>query len=66
MGAFNVEIYRLGYRLFSPSISSETNRPIDTFTSNLHVAQVPCPGHCGKKCPNHHCPAHNHEKYSLD
>ena len=62
MGAFNVEVYRLGfYRKAQNYIKQEQQKPVHT--ESLHVARMPCPGHCGSVCPNHYCPAHNKTPY---
>ena len=68
MGAFDAELSRIGYRSYS-SQGSEPPIPDELLhrreaVQQMHVARMPCPGSCGKVCPNHHCPAHNGEAYS--
>lgn len=68
MGAFNAELYALGYRF--PSYTEESPIPQsvkdrDTAIAAMHLAKMPCPGSCGERCPNHHCPAHNSQSYKM-
>lgn len=67
MGAFDGELYQLGFR-FSEPIRKEN--PISKEVAarrqeveNMHVAQMPCPGSCGSVCPNHFCSSHNGQQY---
>jgi len=66
MGAYDAELARLGWR--TPRANREAAVPTEDlgyrlFAALLHVAETRCVGSCGSKCPNHHCPAHNGEKY---
>jgi hypothetical protein len=64
MGAFDSELYALGYRRYS-SKSEEVNKLTakDIFRKTVHDVTMPCPGSCGSACPNHNCWAHNGEAY---
>jgi len=67
MGAFDGELYSLGYR-FSTSnaiddCKSEARIDKEKFNAALHVAKMPCPASCGSACANHFCPAHNGSAY---
>lgn len=66
MGAFNVELYRLGY--IGHTVSNSDNEQPTVNTKNklietLHLVKMECPGSCGKRCPNHWCNAHNGQPY---
>lgn len=67
MGAFNSELYALGYRFNTGASEEVTQTPEQLakrrFQETLHVAAYPCVGSCGQRCPNHHCNAHNGEPY---
>ena len=69
MGAFNGELYALGYRFNTASNKEVVQTPDQLakrgFQETLHVAAYPCVGSCGQRCPNHHCNAHNGEPYRL-
>lgn len=67
MGAFNGELYTLGYRFNTASNKEVAQTPEQVakkkFQETLHVASWPCVGSCGQRCPNHHCNSHNGEPY---
>ena len=68
MGAFDGELYQLGYRFYEsreekPGPSPEAIARKDA-VEQMHLAKMPCPGSCGEACPNHHCSAHNGEPYN--
>lgn len=67
MGAFNGELYALGYRFNTASNKEVAPTPEQIakkkFQETLHVASWPCVGSCGQRCPNHHCKSHNGEPY---
>jgi hypothetical protein len=61
MGAYDSELYSMGYRFTAKIKSVEIKSPTerDLFLQQLHVAIQPCIGHCGNECLNHWCNAHN-------
>lgn len=61
MGAFNGELYALGYRFNTAEAPEQVAKK--KFQEILHVASWPCVGSCGQRCPNHHCNSHNGEPY---
>jgi len=68
MGAFDSEMYALGYRGHSriqAHAMEETPEQVAKrlFRETVHQARMPCPGFCGSICPNHYCSAHNGDEY---
>jgi hypothetical protein len=66
MGAFDGELYRLGYRF--PSRAEREEVPQEVLdrrkaVAEMHLAVMPCPGSCGSACANHHCAAHNDQQF---
>ncbi len=62
MGAFDVELARLGYSSYE-EITQPSYNPKLANSETLHLARVDCPGSCGEVCPNHWCGAHNGSAY---
>lgn len=65
MGAFDGELYQLGYRFYEPKQErlAPTPSPREEVVRRMHVAAMPCPGSCGSVCPNHYCACHTGEEY---
>lgn len=65
MGAFDVELARLGYRSGYEQPPPVPQSVIDrrAAVDAMHLARMPCPGSCGQRCPNRYCPAHNGSAY---
>ena len=68
MGAFDGELYRLGYR-FEVREQKQNSLPKAVVerriaVEQLHFATMPCPGSCSEVCPNHQCSAHNKQPYN--
>lgn len=68
MGAFDGEMYALGYRWRSRKQERATEETPERvakrlFRETVHEAWMPCPGFCGSICPNHNCSAHNGDEY---
>lgn len=65
MGAFDGELYALGYRFNHGTTSSKPKKPTkkEIWVENLHTPKMPCPGSCGSACANHFCSAHNGTPY---
>jgi hypothetical protein len=68
MGAFDGELYRLGYRFYTPD-EPEPQR-VNTvamiraeYFDKQHKVHMQCPGSCGAACSNHYCSAHNGSTY---
>ncbi len=68
MGAFDSELYKLGYRFIHNQTHVEPSQEVKDRTAAveaMHLAKMPCPGSCGERCPNHYCPAHNGQPYKM-
>lgn len=72
MGAFDGELYALGYRFESGSSANNNKKPSQKYVAkmkkaaavtDMHLARMPCPGSCGSACSNHFCSSHNGEPY---
>lgn len=65
MGAFDGELYALGYRFNNGSNPTKPKKPTkkEIWLENLHTPKMPCPGSCGEACTNHFCSAHNGTSY---
>jgi len=65
MGAFDSELYALGFRFNNGSTTTKPKKPSkkEIWLENLHTPKMPCPGSCGAACPNHYCEAHNGNPY---
>jgi hypothetical protein len=68
MGAFDAELYTLGYRFYA---TEDVHRDMDPSVklradavAKMHLAIMPCPGSCGEVCANHHCSMHNGKTYN--
>ena len=60
MGAFDGELYKLGYRFSYHEKQEEVPQEVldrRKAVAEMHIAAMPCPGSCGSACANHHCPA---------
>jgi hypothetical protein len=67
MGAFDGELYRLGYKFEAQTLKTKSlpKAALDRSKAieQMHLAVMPCPGSCSSVCPNHQCPSHNGKPY---
>jgi hypothetical protein len=66
MGAFDGELYKLGYRFSYHKKQEKVPQEVldrEKAVAEMHIAAMPCPGSCGSACANHHCPSHNDQQY---